>query len=109
MTDGAVSLLHGGERLFSEGLKAAAGVGEGDAAAETIEQGHAQLFFEGLDLRRDVGLHSVDALGGAGKAQFFGENAKDLKLADFHPGRPSEIEGKKRIARGCGWRARSSA
>lgn len=84
VADGALTLFHGEQSLFGEWVKAAASVSERDAAAEPVEQRDAELLFKRLDLRSDIGLHGVDALGGAGEVQLFGESAIDLELSDFH-------------------------
>jgi len=84
VTDCFLALFHGGKGLLGEGLETAAGIGERDAAAEAVEEWNAEFFLECLDLRGHVGLHGVNALGGAGEVEFFGESPKYLKLAYFH-------------------------
>jgi len=82
--DRALALLHGGEGLLGEGEKVPPGIGKRYAAAEAVKEWDAQLFFEGLDLRGDVGLHGMDFLGRAGEVELRGEGAKDFELSDFH-------------------------
>ena len=55
------------------GHKSPSGIGELHPVAGTVEQGHAHLGFEGLDLLGQRGLGDIQALGCAGEIQLLGD------------------------------------
>ncbi len=58
------------------GQRPAAGAGQRHAAAVPLEQRGADLGFQRLDPLRDVGLHGVEFVGGAGDAAQPGDGRK---------------------------------
>ena len=84
--------LHCGQRLARKGKKAMSRIGERHPPAQPVEQRHAQLFLQRLDLRGHVRLHRVNPFRRAREVQLFGEDAKDLQLTDFHRLSPIEMD-----------------
>ena len=70
------------------GQQAAAGAGQGHAAAVPLEQRGADLGFQRLDPLGDVGLHGVEFVGGAGDAAQPGHGRKGQEVAQFHRDAP---------------------
>ena len=66
------------------GEQAAARAGQRHAAAVPLEQSGADLGFQCFHPLRDVGLHGVEFVGGAGDAAQTGDRRKGLEIAQFH-------------------------
>src|SRR5712691_4464428 len=63
-----------------------AGLGDGGAAAEAIEQAHAQLVLKGADMLRDRRLGEVQRVRGLGEGAELGDFDEDLELPEVHGG-----------------------
>ena len=85
---GAAGLLGGvagvGENLPGVGEKALAGFGKGYPTAVALEQGYPKLAFQGLDLLGQRRLADVQALGGPGEVELFGDGDEVAQMAQFH-------------------------
>ena len=66
------------------GKKRLASFGQGQIAPATLEQAHAQLLFEQLDLLGERGLRHIQLVGGAAEAADPSDVAQVLKLAELH-------------------------
>ncbi|KOQ36381.1 hypothetical protein ABW37_27645 [Achromobacter xylosoxidans] len=68
--------------------EAAAGGAQFDLAAAALEQRHAQVLLQQLDLARQRRLRHAQALGGAAEVQFLGHGDEAFELAEFHRSNP---------------------
>lgn len=87
----AVGAIEGCPRFFRQACAFAGvpkkddtGIGKANATLATVEEGDAQLLFEGVNLLADRGLAEMEALGCTAEAEFFGDGAKDLKPEILH-------------------------
>ena len=86
------AVVAGGQNRFARqrghalGIRqqAAAGAGQGHAAAVPLKQGSADFGFERLDPLRDVGLNGVELGGGAGDAAGARDGGKGREIGQFH-------------------------
>ena len=60
------------------------GAGEPHRLARPVEQGLAELFFQGADLRADARLADVDALRRPGEVRRLGDGDEVFELPQFH-------------------------
>jgi len=61
-----------------------AGLGEAHLPAAAVEQRHAQLFLQLLDLVRQGRLRHVQALGGPGEVEGLRDGVEVAQVAQFH-------------------------
>ncbi|MNR33826.1 hypothetical protein D3C85_1515370 [compost metagenome] len=66
-------------------MEEASGLGQAQGPA-TLQQGHAQLLFELLDLPAQRGLGDVQAFRGTGEIEGFGKRLEVAQVAKLHGG-----------------------
>lgn len=72
------------ENAFGAREECFAGIGEGDAAGESVEKGVVEGCFEAGDLLGDGGLRDAAACGGLGDGAGFGGGDEVPELLDVH-------------------------
>ncbi|MNL07148.1 hypothetical protein D3C87_1278150 [compost metagenome] len=77
-------LLDAGEQLHGVAMERGAGGGQRHAAWLAVEQGHAQLGLQRLQLLGERGLLDAQLLGGAGHGAGFGHGQEVTQVSQFH-------------------------
>lgn len=83
--------LHFGDDLVGVIKQVLAGLGQGDATPQAVEEAAVQIYFKGLDGVADGGLGEAEFAGGQGKASNSCKCCKGEQLTAVEDGRHCEV------------------
>ncbi len=91
---GAAGVVQYIQNLISAGQQGAAGLGETDLAAQSIEQPHVQLRFQRGDALAYRGLGQVQPFGSQREAMGFRDSDKGVEVGEVHESLPVAVNSR---------------